>query len=578
MSTTIPPKESKTFCILPWLHLAVLPEGSAQLCCVASSPIESNGVRLSLQTHPLEAIWNSDYMRGVRRDMASGRHVAACSHCYLKEKNGGASRRQDANYRWAEHLGPLFDALVEESRYRDYVVSELPLYYQLMPGNLCNLKCRMCFPHFSSQIERDPVHRQWVGSSLEMELTKTSALDWTKGCVKLLPETAPGLTLDGFHGFEKYQGHTFRWTNGNATLTLPLPPGIRAESLGLTLRGFLQDRHRLRLLVNGTEVHGGLVPHPGESSTHTFAVPGGAAQSLLTVQILSNTFQSGGDDRVLGVAVEKLELFHTGTAAYPRLPDGPWYRDTTWVREVLFQNANRMRGLYFTGGEPMIEPQVENVLQHLVEKQFAGNMVLELNSNCTVLRPAMLQKFEQFKEVWLGLSIDAFGPFYEYIRFPGKWAVVSRNAAKLAALSSKRFKLCGSIVVQVYNALNITEIIEFFHSLHIPCSIQFATWPSFLNIAVLPRSVRALAAGRLKAYADGCRLPEQQEHIRAVVQQIENVKDQCTPETLRTLMLFTNDLDATRSQSVRAIHGELLQLLQSEGFSWTDERSVLAAA
>src|SRR5207249_951805 len=137
-------------------------------------------------------------------------------------------------------------------------------------------------------------------------------------------------------------------------------------------------------------------------------------------------------------------------------------RDDNWVREVLFQNADRLRGLYFTGGEPMIERQVENVLQHLVEKQSARNIVLEFNSNCTVLRDSMLEKIQQFQEVRLGLSIDAFGPCYEYIRYPARWAVVRRNVERLVSISSERFKLFGGVVLQVYNALNITQILEYF--------------------------------------------------------------------------------------------------------------------
>ena len=48
--------------------------------------------------------------------------------------------------------------------------------------------------------------------------------------------------------------------------------------------------------------------------------------------------------------------------------------------------------------------------------------------------------------------------------------------------------------------------------------------------------------------------------------------------SLRTLMLFSNDLDVTRRQSARDVHGELLQLLAAEGFHWTDELSLAKAA
>jgi molybdenum cofactor biosynthesis enzyme MoaA len=244
----------------------------------------------------------------------------------------------------------------------------------------------------------------------------------------------------------------------------------------------------------------------------------------------------------------------------------------------LLQNADRLRGLYFTGGEPMIEKQVERILEHLIDRGAAGNVVLESNTNCTVLRDAMLEKVRRFKRVHLGLSIDAAGAVYEYIRYPSKWANVRRNVERLVALSGERLALAGGIVLQVYNALNLVDVLEYFDALQIPFQVEIATVPWFLHIGILPRRVRGLAVERLRAYADRTGRPERRTHVLSVANQVEQVKDQCTPEALRTLMLFTNDLDAARGQSVRAVHGELLDLLRQEGFDWTDERSVAAAA
>src|SRR5437899_1663872 len=202
MADSPPPQASKTFCILPWTHLAVMPEGSVKICCIAKDRIRADGAPLSLQHQSLEAIWNSAYLRGVRRDMLAGRHVPDCATCYLIEKSGGVSRRQFSNSGWADELGPLFDAIVEESRHQDHAVAELPLSYQLMPGNLCNLKCRMCFPVFSSQIERDPVHNHWVAPLFDAPPEPPAPPDWTEGRLTLAPQPGRGVKLTGFHDLE----------------------------------------------------------------------------------------------------------------------------------------------------------------------------------------------------------------------------------------------------------------------------------------------------------------------------------------------------------------------------------------
>ena len=46
---------------------------------------------MSLYTHSLAEIWNSDYMRKVRRDMAEGKSLKQCEVCYQAEAASGTS-------------------------------------------------------------------------------------------------------------------------------------------------------------------------------------------------------------------------------------------------------------------------------------------------------------------------------------------------------------------------------------------------------------------------------------------------------------------------------------------------------
>jgi MoaA/NifB/PqqE/SkfB family radical SAM enzyme len=586
MKTSLPLAENKAFCALPWVHLAVFPEGSVKLCCVARSSVHDNDAPLSLNEYSLDEIWNSAYMRGVRRDMLAGKHVADCSACYVAEKTGHTSRRVESNVRWAAELGPLFDRLIAESRCQDHGAPALPLYYQLMPGNLCNLKCRMCFPVFSSQIEKDPVHSKWAPVLLDTGRTWQGP-DWTAGRVALAPAPLHGVRLDGFHQLEEPDGAApFRWTNGRASVALALPPGARPESVRVRLRRRHHRGQRARVWVNGVAMFDGSLPW-WRALDRTFPITAATAGEL-TVRVESDTFRAEGDPRELGVAVEAIELTHAPvheahepTAGRPsgvRLPSGPWYRDDAWVRDVLLQNADQLRALYFTGGEPLLEKQVEHILEHLIERGVAGHIDIELNSNCTALREPVMEKLQQFRTVNLTLSIDSAGPYYEYIRYPARWETIRRNVDRLRAMSGPRFKLLGGIVLQVYNALNLTQILEFLDERQIPFIIDVATSPSFLAISVLPKRVREVAAARLDEYAAKRCRPEQLDVVRTTAARLRSIPDRSTPENLRTLMLFSNDLDITRNQSARTVHGELLDMLRAEGFHWTDELSLAKAA
>ena len=54
-------EENKAFCILPWIDLAVFPEGSARLCCVADHRVNEEGTALSLSPTP----WRRSGTRGT---------------------------------------------------------------------------------------------------------------------------------------------------------------------------------------------------------------------------------------------------------------------------------------------------------------------------------------------------------------------------------------------------------------------------------------------------------------------------------------------------------------------------------
>ena len=100
------PPINKTFCILPWRHLEVIPVGTAKICCVAEQPISENGKPMSLYEHTVDDIWNSEHLRNVRRAMLNGEPVKDCTYCYRAEALQGSSMRTDQNSEWLQEPEP----------------------------------------------------------------------------------------------------------------------------------------------------------------------------------------------------------------------------------------------------------------------------------------------------------------------------------------------------------------------------------------------------------------------------------------------------------------------------------------
>jgi hypothetical protein len=115
-------------------------------------------------------------MKAVREKLLSGQQIDACSRCYKEEEMGQVSSRHFHNQHWLE-THPDRDKWklrVVESQGNGHEVPLLPAYFDIRPGNLCTLKCRMCHSDYSNLIEADPVHSKWAYRSPAPETTRFS--------------------------------------------------------------------------------------------------------------------------------------------------------------------------------------------------------------------------------------------------------------------------------------------------------------------------------------------------------------------------------------------------------------------
>lgn len=140
-------KESKTFCIYPWIHLHAYPTGEAYPCCHAEMGPGQVG---NCRTNTLKEIWNSPAQRRLRLDMLSESPNAACTRCYEQEASGFFSGRKSANKHHGHHVGRVLNTRVD-----GWVEQFEMTYWDIRFSNLCNLRCRSCGHIFSSQWYQD---------------------------------------------------------------------------------------------------------------------------------------------------------------------------------------------------------------------------------------------------------------------------------------------------------------------------------------------------------------------------------------------------------------------------------------
>lgn len=160
---------SKTFCILPWIHLSTRPNGHMRVCCTANASSagvtndkkyggeigilkEDNGCPSNLGKHDLISSWNNAYMKNIRLMMLRGEIPPSCSKCFVEEKAGHLSKRNWETAYWTKKLD--LKKLLNETK-KDGSVPPNIYYVDLRMGTKCNLKCIMCSPHDSSMWVED---------------------------------------------------------------------------------------------------------------------------------------------------------------------------------------------------------------------------------------------------------------------------------------------------------------------------------------------------------------------------------------------------------------------------------------
>ena len=152
---------SKTFCVLPWIHLATRPNGDMRLCCTANASGAGEDHEVGLikmddgrtanfgKITPMQA-WNSDYMKSVRTCMINGQVPASCKGCFDEEAQGVVSKRLWETATWEQDEGFDLVELIKQTK-EDGTVPEKLSYLDLRLGHTCNIKCVMCSPHDSSK-------------------------------------------------------------------------------------------------------------------------------------------------------------------------------------------------------------------------------------------------------------------------------------------------------------------------------------------------------------------------------------------------------------------------------------------
>lgn len=260
-----------------------------------------------------------------------------------------------------------------------------------------------------------------------------------------------------------------------------------------------------------------------------------------------------------------------------------WYENEDFWDD-LQRNSSSLEHIYIVGGEPLLIEKHYEFLEYLISENRSLSIVLEYNTNLTLLPEKVLNLWTRFKEVRIGVSVDAWGPLNNYIRHPSQFSIVERNLERLDQ-SPGNIVVWLASTVSIINLYDLSELMLWkirkrFQKINGSARKPLLTHhvlhkPEYLNIQCLPQE----AKGKILRLLPGMRerfLTEVQseglgadavEHLLAKWNEIyqsllSHMLARDLSEQFPEFVSYTQNLDKIRDEKLKdVVASEYFQLL-----------------
>ena len=154
-----PDQLSPYFCVAPWTHTYLSPQGERRLCCASREKadyikqyldLENPDIDSTFNPKSLEEHWNSSYMTDIRKRIMQGESISQCQVCNNQILNINTYKDYFTNKLFPHKIDEIFEKTDENG-----FTTMKPVSFDYRISNLCNFKCRMCGDLLSSQWEAE---------------------------------------------------------------------------------------------------------------------------------------------------------------------------------------------------------------------------------------------------------------------------------------------------------------------------------------------------------------------------------------------------------------------------------------
>lgn len=280
----------------------------------------------------------------------------------------------------------------------------------------------------------------------------------------------------------------------------------------------------------------------------------------------------------------KLATEHFKLGLIQQMPPESWTNDPKLIQkfiDTLIVSSN-IQYIHFIGGETLITPAFKTILVALIQAGLHRTATIGLTTNLFVWRPDIVELLQQFQGVNLGMSVEAFAPVNDYVRWPSTLDTVIENTNRWISIAKEhnwhmQFRTTPT-VLSIANLLSVYDM-AWQHSIAVE-SCNFLQDPNYMRPVVLPKNIRDSIVSVMKNWIaqHPTDLPDHVintrdpniaqaqivQDLQSYVNYLENSQDES--HRLPNLIVYLKKLESNRNNSILTYLPEYEELFRSVGY------------
>ena len=222
--------------------------------------------------------------------------------------------------------------------------------------------------------------------------------------------------------------------------------------------------------------------------------------------------------------------------------------------------------LKILGGEPTIDPQIQTLLNWVIENGYAKNINLRFTTNVTNMNPKWVTAVNKFKTSKIQISLDGTGPTFNYIRTGANWGKIKENTLKCPTTYNNIRNMGSNIVWSIYNCFTVDkwypELLEMRksireHNIGYQFNVINCTNPDYQLVSNLPDEFRKIIIDKLDNMGINDNVTKS---LRVYTKQNTSMPDQLAKNHLKRFFKHNDILDRLRKTNIDTLSPEYKQL------------------